>query len=170
MRALLTGSGDMADRFALVLAAEGWAVDRAADAPAKGAALAVIVPPAGAADWPDVLESTLLAPVRLMQALAGAGRPAQVVVVVDHAALVPGCVPAPRLAATAALIAAMRDAVLTMAPVLRVNVLAIGDGADPAPSLRWLLAAEAVTGQIIAPGPAPRPPTLWRSPAASPQG
>lgn len=170
MRAVLTGSGNVADRLALVLVAEGWAVDRAADAPAEGAALAVIVSPAATADWSGTLESTLLAPVRLMQALAGAGQPAQVVIVVDHAALVPGCVPAPRLAATAALMAAMRDAVLTMAPALRVNVLALGEGADPAPSLRWLLGAEAVTGQIIAPGQTPRPPTLWRSPAASPQG
>lgn len=170
MRAVLTGSGQVADRLADVLAADGWAVDRAADSPVEGASLAVIVPPAGAADWSGTLEATLLAPVRLMQALADGGQPAQVVIVVDHAALVPGCVPGPRLAATAALMAAMRDAVLTLAPTLRINALALGDGADPAPSLRWLLAAQAVTGQILAPGPAPRPPTLWRSPATSPPG
>lgn len=164
MRALVTGTGAMADRLADLLAAEGWALGPGADV-----SLAVIVPPADAGDWAEALESTLLAPVRLMQALADARRPAQVVLVLDHAALVPGCVPAPRLAATAALLAAMKDAVLAHGPALRVNALALGDGADPAPSLRWLVGAGAVTGQIITPGPAPRPPTLWRSPDVSPR-
>lgn len=164
MRALVTGTGAMADRLADLLAAEGWALGPGADV-----SLAVIVPPAEAGGWPEALESTLLAPVRLMQALADARRPAQVVLVLDHAALVPGCVPAPRLAATAALLAAMKDAVLAHGPALRVNALALGDGADPAPSLRWLVGAGAVTGQIITPGPAPRPPTLWRSPDVSPR-
>jgi NAD(P)-dependent dehydrogenase (short-subunit alcohol dehydrogenase family) len=154
----------MADQLAELLAADGWALGPGADV-----SLAVIVPPADAGDWADALESTLLAPVRLMQALADAGRPAQVVLVLDHAALVPGCVPAPRLAATAALLAAMKDAALTLAPGLRINALALGEGADPAPSLRWLVGAQAVTGQIIAPGLAPRPPTLWRSPDVSPR-
>lgn len=165
MRALLTGTGAMADRLADLLAAEGWALGPGADV-----SLAVIVPPADAGDWAEALESTLLAPLRQMQALADAGRPAEVVLVLDHAAMVPGCVPAPRLAATAALLAAMKDAVLTHGPALRVNALALGDGADPAPSLRWLVGAGAVTGQIVAPGPAPRPPTLWRSPDVSPRG
>lgn len=164
MRALVTGTGAMADRLADLLAAEGWALGPGADV-----SLAVIVPSADAGDWAEALESTLLAPVRLMQALADARRPAQVVLVLDHAALVPGCVPAPRLAATAALLAAMKDAVLAHGPALRVNALALGDGADPAPSLRWLVGAGAVTGQIITPGPAPRPPTLWRSPDVSPR-
>ena len=164
MRALVTGSGEMADRLAALLAADGWDVGQGGDV-----SLAVIVPPADAGDWSQALEATLLAPVRLMQALAQAGRPAVVVIVVDHAAMVPGCVPAPRLAATAALVAAMKDAVLAHGPALRVNLLALGEGADPAPSLRWLIAAGSVTGQIVTPGPAPRPPTLWRSPDVSPR-
>jgi hypothetical protein len=165
MRALVNGTGAMADRLAGLLAADGWTLGPGADV-----ALAVIVPPAEAGDWPEALESTLLAPLRLMQALADAGGPAQVVIVLDHAALVPGCVPAPRLAATAALLAAMKDAALAHGPRLRVNVLAPGAGADPAPSLRWLIGAGAVTGQVLTPGPVPRPPTAWRSPDVSPRG
>jgi hypothetical protein len=163
MRALVTGTGPLADRLAGLLATDGWALGPGADV-----SLAVIVPPAEAGDWAEALESTLLAPVRQIQALADAGRPTQVVIVLDHAALVPGCVPAPRLAATAALLAAMKDAVLTHGPAMRINALALSEGADPAPSLRWLIGAGAVTGQIITPGLAPRPPTLWRSPATSP--
>ena len=123
MRAVVSGTGDKAGRVAGLLAADGWAVG-----PGEDVSLAVIVPPAAAGDWAEALESTVMAPVRQIQALAEAGHPVQVVLVLDHAALVPGCVPAPRLAATAALLAAMKDAVLAHGPSLRINALALGEG------------------------------------------
>ncbi|MFN3645300.1 MAG: Rossmann fold domain-containing protein [Gemmobacter sp.] len=183
MKALLTGQGDLADRVAGVLAAEGWLLTRAADAPSARLAgdetLLVTVAPDPAGDWGPALESVLLAPVRLAQALAAAQpdpsrdasgerrAPAQVVHVVHRRALVPGCADPVQAAATAALAAALREGALALAPRLRVNGLAVDQGADPAPALSWLLRAHAVTGQVLHLGPDPRPVTGWRREAGA---
>lgn len=184
LQACLAGDGPLADRLAAVLDQDGWATQRltlsASATPTAGATLLVIAPSDGAGqDWHAVLDRIVVQPVRLIQALAarqpdpamdasGEQRaPAQVIVMLDKAALVPGCAPPARIAAMAALRAATKDAALALAPGLRVNAIAIGsDGTDdPAPSMRWLIRAHAVTGQIIEPGAPVRPATPWRKDA-----
>jgi len=183
MQALLTGQGALADRLAQVLVAQGWDVARSATAAgaalAGGETLLVTVAPARATAWAPALDEVVQAPVALAQALAAAQpdpardasgevrAPAQVVHVLDRAALVPGCADPVLAAASAALVAALRDSALTLAPRLRVNGLAVAAGTDPGPALRWLLGAHAVTGQVPGLGPDPRPATLWRRPAAT---
>lgn len=183
MQALLTGQGALADRLAQVLAAQGWAVARsptAAGAELAGAeTLLVTVAPAGVTGWAPALDERVQAPIALAQALAAAQPDpardasgelralAQVVHVLDRAALVPGCADPVLAGASAALVAALREGALTLAPRLRVNGLAVAAGADPGPALLWLLGAHAVTGQILGLGPAPRPATLWRRPATA---
>lgn len=182
MRALLTGGGERPDRLAEVLARLGWQVVRAPDAGTArlcgDEALLVTVAPDHAEDPAATLDEIALAPVRLAQALAAvqpvpvrdaAGElqaPAQVVHVLDRAALVPGCADLALATASAALVAAARVAALTLAPRLRVNILAIDATADPGPALGWLLSAHAVTGQTLHLGQDPRPATGWRRDAA----
>lgn len=184
VRALVTGQGPLADRLAGLLDGAGYHVARATRAVAARLAgdeqVVVTVPPAAAVGWQDALDEILLAPVQLAQRLAAAqpepvrdaagdlSASAQMVFVLDRAALVPGCGNPALAAASAAAAAALRDVAITLAPRLRVNAVALDltMGADPGPALIWLLGARSVTGQIQGLGPDPRPATVWRHAAA----
>lgn len=176
MKALVTGTGPLADGAAEVLAALGWQIRRsktADSAAAPGEQLLVVAPPAEAG--PAALEEIFAAPARLAEAMAAQlpdsardetgelRAPGQAVFLLTRAAQTPG-LGDDAGAAQAALLRWMAGAALALAPRLRLNALACDPGisaADLAPLLGWLTSAHAVTGQVVNLGPAPRLAAPW---------
>jgi hypothetical protein len=177
-RALVTGHGPAADAAAEALSACGWEVSRGDDLAISPALLVTVPPVPGAvasADRAALLAQAVLAPMALAEALAKMQPPpdaaenamasAQVIHLIDRAALVPGCADPAHAAVSAALAALVADGALRLAPALRVNGLALPLAAPGAllEPLRWLTGAAAVSGRILPLGEAPRPQTEWRA-------
>jgi len=176
--ALVAGHGPAAEAVAEALRACGWHVTFGDDV-AMCPALLVTVPPAPAtvapADRASLVAKAVLEPMALAEELAriqprpdSAARAmasAQVIHLIDSSAMVPGCADPVHTAVAAALAALLADGALRLAPVLRVNGLALPLGApgDLREPLGWLTGAAAVSGRILQLGEAPRPQTEWRT-------
>lgn len=179
--AQVTGTGAAADAVALALRALGWDVVIETGFVA-GAVLLVTVPPPPAAVVPadrgELLARAVAGPMALAEGFAATqpqagfdaagalSSPAQVIHLIDRAALVPGCADPAHGTVAAALAAEVAAGALRLAPAVRVNGLAVlldqpGDLLEP---LRWLTGTASVSGQILPVGAPPRPSTAWRLP------
>lgn len=115
------------------------------------------------------LEALYLAPLRLAERLIAdlpeplrdaSGEPVaqrQLLLLVERRLLASGSGRVAERAAMAALLAWVEEAALSLAPKLRLNVLALPLETPPdlAPSLGWLCNRAVVTGQVVKLGPPP---------------